>query len=88
LCVEGAAAEQILIGLSEEGICASGGSACHSGALELSNVLRAMGIDMRLGAGAIRLSLSRYTTAEEIDLVVQVLPRVVEKLQCRSEVSS
>lgn len=88
LCVAGTAAEQVLIGLSEEGICASGGSACHSGALEMSSVLRAMGIDMRLGAGAIRLSLSRYTTAEEIDLVVQVLPRVVEKLQCRAEVSS
>jgi cysteine desulfurase len=74
-------AEAILILLSEQGICASAGAACSSGSLEPSHVLRAMGIDERVAHGAIRFSLSRYTTAEEVDRALQVLPGVIAKLR-------
>jgi cysteine desulfurase len=74
-------AEAILLLLSEQGICASAGAACSSGSLEPSHVLRAMNIDDRIAHGAIRFSLSRYTTASEIDRAIQVLPGVVEKLR-------
>ncbi len=60
-------AEAILLLLSERGVCASAGAACSSGSLEPSHVLKAMGIDGRLAHGAIRFSLSRYTTDEEVD---------------------
>jgi cysteine desulfurase len=76
----GFTAEAILIGLSEENICASGGSACHSGALEPSRVLQAMGVERELAVGAIRFSLSRYSTAGDIDRVLAVLPGVFEKI--------
>jgi cysteine desulfurase len=74
-------AEAILILLSERGICASAGAACSSGSLEPSHVLRAMGIDPRIAHGAIRFSLSRYTTREEIDRALEVLPGVISKLR-------
>ncbi len=84
---EGATAEQILIGLSERGICASGGSACHSGSLEPSRVLQAMGVAPRWALGTIRLSLSRYSTAAEIDQLMQVLPEVVATARRRGQPS-
>jgi cysteine desulfurase len=74
-------AEAILILLSERGICASAGAACSSGSLEPSHVLRAMGIDSRLAHGAIRFSLSRYTSQAEIDRTLEVLPAVIAKLR-------
>lgn len=74
-------AEAILLLLSEQGICASAGSACSSGSLEPSHVLRAMHIDDRIAHGAIRFSLSRFTTDEEIDRTLQVLPSVIHKLR-------
>jgi cysteine desulfurase len=74
-------AEAILILLSEQGICASAGAACSSGSLEPSHVLRAMHIDPRVAHGAIRFSLSRYTTDAEIDRALDVLPRVIDKLR-------
>ena len=74
-------AEAILLLLSEKGICASAGSACSSGSLEPSPVLQAMGIDPKVAHGAIRFSLSRYTTASEIDRALDVLPGVVERLR-------
>ena len=73
-------AEAILISLSEQGVCASSGSACSSGSLEPSHVLSAMGIDERLAHGSIRFSLSTETTAEEVRETVQVVRRVVDKL--------
>lgn len=72
--------EGILLLLSEHGICASGGSACASGSLEASHVLRAMGIPERLAHGAVRFSLSRYTTAEEIDMAIEKLPGLIARL--------
>jgi cysteine desulfurase len=72
--------EAILILLSERGICASAGAACSSGSLEPSHVLNAMGIDPQVAHGAIRFSLSRFTTAAEIDRTTEVLAAVVERL--------
>lgn len=72
--------EAILILLSERGVCASAGSACSSGSLEPSHVLRAMGVDSRIAHGAIRFSLSRFTTASDIDRSVEVLTEVIERL--------
>ena len=74
-------AEAILLLLSEHGICASAGAACASGSLEPSPVLRAMGLDDRIAHGAVRFSLSRYTTDEEIDRALEVLPRVIGRLR-------
>lgn len=73
-------AEAILIGLSQKGVCASSGSACSSGSLEPSHVLQAMGIDANVARGAIRFSLSKYTTASEIDESISVVTEVVRKL--------
>jgi cysteine desulfurase len=77
---DGLQAEAILILLSEEGICASSGAACSSGSLEPSHVLKAMNLDERPAHGAIRFSLSRFNTAEEIDRVVRILPKLLSRL--------
>jgi len=74
-------AEAILILLSQQGICASSGSACSSGSLEPSHVLTAMGIDRALIHGAIRLSLSRFNTVEEIDRFLATLPALLRRLE-------
>lgn len=74
-------AEAILIVFSNHGICASSGSACSSGSLEPSHVLTAMAIDRPLIHGAIRLSLSRFNTIEEIDGVVEMLPSLLARLE-------
>lgn len=72
--------EAILLYLNEYGIAASSGSACSSGSLEPSHVLRAMGIPFTSVHGSIRFSLSRYTTAAEIDRTLSVLPGVINRL--------
>lgn len=74
------AAEPIVMALSEQNICVSAGSACSSGSLEPSMVIRAMGIEEKW-TGAIRFSLGRYTTDAEVDRVLSVLPGVIEKLR-------
>ncbi|MCH8252376.1 MAG: aminotransferase class V-fold PLP-dependent enzyme [Planctomycetes bacterium] len=81
---EGLEAEAILILLSEARICASAGAACSSGSLEPSHVLKAMGIDERIAHGAIRFSLSRFSTTEEIDHVVATLPGLLSRLTALS----
>ena len=73
-------AEAILILLSERGIYASAGAACSSGSLEPSHVLKAMGVDPQVAHGAVRFSLSRFTTAAEIDQTIAVLVEVIERL--------
>lgn len=77
---DGLEAEAILILLSEAGICASAGSACSSGSLEPSHVLKAMNVDRRIAHGSIRFSLSRFNTDEEIDGVVRELPKLLGRL--------
>lgn len=73
--------EAMVLLLNEEGIAASSGSACTSGELEPSDVLTAMRIPPELSHGSLRLSLSKYTTEEEVDYVLEVLLKVVEKLR-------
>jgi cysteine desulfurase len=73
--------ESILLLMSDQGICASSGSACTSGSLEPSHVLRAMGVPFTAAHGSIRFSLSVYNTDEEIDYVIEKLPPIVEKLR-------
>ena len=72
--------ELILLHLNDEGICASSGSACTSGSLEPSHVLRAQGVPFTSLHGSIRFSLSRYTSEEEVDYTIQKLPIIMEKL--------
>lgn len=72
--------EALLILLSERGICASAGSACSSGSLEPSHVLKAMGVDPAVAHGALRFSLSRFTTPAEMHRAVEVLQEVVKRL--------
>jgi len=74
-------AEAMLLLLSEKGISAAAGAACSSGSLEPSPVLLAMGLDEPIAHGSIRLSLSRYTTDEEIDYAIETLPQVITKLR-------
>jgi cysteine desulfurase len=76
--------EAILLSLDRFGICASSGSACTSGSLEPSHVLRAMGLPYTTLHGSIRFSLSRYTTEAEVDRVLEVMPVIVERLRAMS----
>ena len=73
--------ESILLLLDKFGICASSGSACTSGSLEPSHVLRAMGVPFTAAHGSIRFSLSRYNTEEEVDFVAEKMPPIVNKLR-------
>ncbi len=72
--------ELILLHLSDIGVCASSGSACTSGSLEPSHVLRAMGIPFTALHGSIRFSLSRFTTEKDVDFVIQNMPIIMDKL--------
>ena len=73
--------ESILIMLSDLGICASSGSACTSGSLEPSHVLRAMGVPFTAAHGSIRFSLSIYNTKEEMDYIMEHLPQIITRLR-------
>ncbi len=73
--------EAILLMLDQFGICASSGSACTSGSLEPSHVLRAMGVPFTAAHGSIRFSLSRYNTQEEIDFVIEKMPAIIDRLR-------
>jgi cysteine desulfurase len=73
--------EAILLMLDKYGICASSGSACTSGSLEPSHVLRAMGVPFTAAHGSIRFSLSRYNTEEEVDYTIEKLPPIVNQLR-------
>ena len=73
--------EAILLMMNEHGICASSGSACTSGSLEPSHVLRAMGVPFTAAHGSIRFSLSRYNTEDEMDFIAEKLPPIIETLR-------
>jgi len=73
--------ESILLMLNELGICASSGSACTSGSLEPSHVLRAMGVPYTAAHGSIRFSLSRYNTDDEIDFIIEKIPPIISRLR-------
>ncbi|MBQ7731684.1 MAG: cysteine desulfurase NifS [Lentisphaeria bacterium] len=76
--------ESILMHMDIYGICASSGSACTTGSLEPSHVMRAMGVPYTAAHGAIRFSFSRYNTQEDVDTVVEVLPGIIEKIRAIS----
>ena len=76
--------EGILLMMDEYGICASSGSACTSGSLQPSHVLRAMGVPFTMAHGSIRFSLSVYNTEEEIDFVIDKLPPIIATLRSMS----
>lgn len=76
--------ESILLMLDINGIAASSGSACTSGSLDPSHVLLAMGLTHEVAHGSLRLSLSEYTTEQEIDYVLELLPKIVERLRAMS----
>jgi cysteine desulfurase len=76
--------ESMLLNLDLEGICASTGSACSSASLEPSHVLLALGLSPEQAHGSLRFSLGKWTTEEEIERVLEVLPRVVAKLRAMS----
>ena len=74
-------AEAILLLLNREGICASSGSACTTGSMAPSHVLTAMGLSPEHAMGAVRFSLSKYTTDAEVDYLLEKLPAIIEKLR-------
>ena len=73
--------EALLLMLDQHGICASSGSACTSGSLEPSHVLRALNVPFTAVHGSVRFSLSRYNTEEDIDHILDVFPSVVANLR-------
>ncbi len=79
--------EAILLLLDQIGVCASSGSACTSGSLEPSHVLRAMGVPFTYAHGSVRFSLSRFNTREEVDFVVREMPKIIERLRSISPFS-
>lgn len=78
--------ESLLIMLDMKGICASSGSACTSGSLDPSHVLLAIGLPHEVAHGSLRLSLSEYNTQEEVDYVLEELPKIVTYLRNMSPV--
>jgi cysteine desulfurase len=81
LCIEGVVSEELLFLLDRAGVCASAASSCASGAVQLSHVVAAMGIDPAVGAGAVRLTLGWSSTDEDVDRAIDVLAGAVEQLR-------
>ena len=78
---QGIEGETLLLLLSSSGIYASSGSACTSGSLDPSHVLLAIGLPHEIAHGSLRLTLSKYTTEEEINKTIEIVPKVVEYLR-------
>lgn len=85
-CFEGIEGESLLLTLDDMGICASSGSACTSGSLDPSHVLLAIGRPHDVAHGSLRLTLSRETTAAEVDYTIAAVKKTVEKLRAMSPV--
>ncbi|MDP6526698.1 MAG: cysteine desulfurase NifS [Kiritimatiellia bacterium] len=73
--------EAVLYHLSDLGVCASSGSACTSGSLEPSHVIRAMGVPFTAAHGSTRFSFSRYNTDEDVDYLLENMPKIVDRLR-------
>ena len=86
MCFEGIEGESLLLLLDREGICASSGSACTSGSLDPSHVLLSLGIPHEVAHGSLRLSIGEYNSMDEIDHIIEVVPRVVAYLRSISPV--
>lgn len=81
MCFEGVEGESLLLLLSDKGICASSGSACTSGSLDPSHVLLAIGRPHEVAHGSLRLTLSKFTTEEEVDKVIEEVPKIIDYLR-------
>lgn len=86
MCFEGIEGESLLLMLDANGICASSGSACTSGSLDPSHVLLSLGLPHEVAHGSLRLSIGEYNTMEEIDHIIETVPKVVEYLRNMSPV--
>jgi cysteine desulfurase len=84
LAFSGIEAEALLIMLDQYGVCASAGSACTTGSVEISHVLQAMGVPKERAVGTLRFSFSAYNTEAEVDYVLGILPAIVAKLRAES----
>lgn len=81
MCFEGVEGESLLLMLDMNGICASSGSACTSGSLDPSHVLLAIGLKHEVAHGSLRLSLGENNTEEDVDYILEVLPKIVDRLR-------
>jgi cysteine desulfurase len=81
IVVNGADSISLLAGLDLEGVCASSGSACSAGSLEPSHVVKALGVNGKLGNSLVRFSLGRGSTMEEVEVVTSILPEVIRRAQ-------
>ena len=81
LSFRGVEGEAIILSLDLKGIAVSSGSACASGTLMASHVLTAMGVDPLLAQGSIRFSMGRFTTREQLEYTVSVLPEIINRLR-------
>jgi cysteine desulfurase len=88
LCFEALEGEALILSLDLKGVAASTGSACSSGSLEPSHVLKAMGVPIELAHGSARFTLGRANTEEDVDYVLEVLPQIVERLRSMSPLRS
>ena len=86
MCFEGIEGESLLLLLDKEGICASSGSACTSGSLDPSHVLLSLGIPHEVAHGSLRLSIGEYNSMDQIDHIIEVVPKVVAYLRSISPV--
>jgi cysteine desulfurase len=85
LCFGGVESEALLFLLDEAGVCASAASACASGAMETSHVLRAMNVEPRYARGALRLSLGHTTTDHDVDVAIKAVVQSVTRLRSNSQ---
>ncbi len=81
LAFEGIDSEAVLLLLDQHGICCSSGSACTTGSVHASHVLKAMGFSEERARASLRFSFSRFNTAEEVQKAIEVIPQVIEKLR-------
>ena len=81
ISIEGIEGESLLLMLDLNGICASSGSACTSGSLDPSHVLLSLGLKHEIAHGSLRLSIDEYTTEEDVDYILEVVPKVVNRLR-------
>ena len=86
MCFEGIEGESLLLLLDNNGICASSGSACTSGSLDPSHVLLSIGLPHDIAHGSLRLSIGEYNTMEEMEYIVESVPKVVARLRDMSPV--
>ena len=83
---KGCEGEALLVGLDMQGICVSTGSACSAGSTGASHVLRAIGLSPEMAQASLRFSFGRYNQSEDVERVMEVLPKIVNRLRKMSPV--